>query len=338
MDLSRYARQMVLAPFGRAGQEKLAKSAVLVVGCGALGSVQAELLARAGVGRLTIVDRDIPEIHNLQRQVLFDENDVAKRTPKAVAAADRLKTINSEIQISGLVADVTGENVEKLASDADVVLDGTDNFDTRFLLNDACVKLGRPWVYGGVLGTGGMVMPVEPGVGPCLRCIFTDPPDAASQPTCETQGVMNTAVMTIASMQVTEAFRILLGHGGGVHQLRMVDLWTGVNSAITALREADCPCCGLKKFEFLEQVKSTRTTVFCGRNAVQVSQPDGATFDPDGLKARLDGIGCVKQNGLLMEFEAEGRRMLIFPDGRVLVMGTTDPALARTLVARYVGC
>jgi len=337
-DSSRYSRQMVLPQFGRAGQERLASAATLVVGSGALGSIHAELLARAGVGRIVIADRDIPEMHNLQRQMLFDEADVEARTPKATAAARKLRRINSSIAIEEQVTDVTSENIEKLLKGADIVLDGTDNFDTRYLINDACVKLSKPWIYGGVLGTGGMMMPIEPGKGPCLRCVMPDPPDAVSMPNCETNGVLNTVVMTVAAMQVTEALRILLGHSGLEHSLRMIDLWSGEYSSVKITRETDCPACGRRKFDFLDTIRGARTTVFCGRNAVQVSPGGIQETSLENLAKKLEGMGTVRMNGILLEAEMEGHRMIVFPDGRVLVMGTTDPALARTLVARYVGC
>ena len=207
---SRYDRQAVLEVIGRAGQEALARSTVLVVGCGALGSTQAELLARAGVGRLILVDRDVLELHNLQRQLLFDEQDVRERMPKAAAAARRLRAVNSEIAVEALVTDVTATNVAELLRPADLAIDGTDNFETRYVLNDAAVQANKPWVYGGVLGTDGTVMAVRPGQGPCLRCIFPDPPDAHLLPTCETQGVLNTAVVWVAAFQVTEALKLIL--------------------------------------------------------------------------------------------------------------------------------
>jgi adenylyltransferase/sulfurtransferase len=335
--LYRYSRQLVLPGIGRSGQEKLLKSSVLVVGCGALGSAQSEMLARAGVGKLIIADRDVLELHNLQRQLLFDEDDVAARTPKAPAAAKRLRKINSGIEIADLVADVTSLNVEKIIAGADVVLDGTDNFETRYLLNDVCVKAGKPWVYGGVLGSEGMVMAVRPGRTACLRCVFPDPPDSTSQPTCETNGVLNTVVAVVAAWQSTEILKLLLGHpdAGGV--LRSFDPWKGIANAISVSREEECPCCGHRDFEFLAAKRGSSATVFCGRNAVQVSPSEETALDLERLAGRLGEVGKVAFSGMLLEFETEGKRLVIFPDGRVLVMGCTDKAVARSLVARYVG-
>ena len=210
-DNNRYARQQILPEIGENGQAKLAQSSVFIVGCGALGCFQAELLARAGLGRLRIADRDLVEWSNLQRQVLFDESDAAANVSKAEAAAHRLRAINSTISVESLAVDVTTRNAESLLADADLVLDGTDNFETRYLVNDVCIKQGKPWVYAGVLGTVGMVMPVLPGLGPCLRCVVPSPPDPGAVPTCDTAGVLNSAVAVMASMQVTIGLRILLG-------------------------------------------------------------------------------------------------------------------------------
>ena len=337
MPSDRYARQAALAVIGPAGQQRLAASTVLVVGCGALGSTQAELCARAGVGSLVLVDRDIVELSNLHRQSLFTEQDVHDRLPKAAAAERRLREINSEIEIEGLVVDLTAANVVELIRRADVVLDGTDNFETRYLLNDASVREGKPWVYGGVLGTEGLVLPVDPGTGPCLRCVFPEPPDGRGLPTCETLGVLNAAVAWVAALQVVEALRRLTGAPPAPPELRALDVWRGWVSSVKAPRAEDCPCCGQRRFEFLEQGRGSSSTVLCGRNAVQVTPEKPGALDLEQLAAGLRPLGTVAMTGLVLDFEVAGRRLVVFPDGRVLVMGTTDPAEARTLVARYIG-
>ena len=334
---SRYARQSVLGVIGDAGQEKLQAATVLVVGCGALGSTQAELMARAGVGRLILVDRDVLELHNLQRQLLFDEQDVRDRLPKAVAAARRLRAINAAITIEDVVADVTAGTIADLMRPADLIIDGTDNFETRYLLNDAAVKEGKPYVYGGVLATEGAVMAVRPGRGPCLRCIFPDPPDARNLPTCETQGVLNTAVVWVAALQVTEMIKLLLHPAGTDFKLHALDVWSGTARAFEARRDENCVCCGQRRYEFLSGERGSASTVFCGRNAVQVTPEQRSAPDFKKLGERLAPFGSVTVNGLVLEFTFGDQRMIVFPDGRVLVIGTTDTAEARSLVARYIG-
>jgi adenylyltransferase/sulfurtransferase len=334
---ARYSRQAILGVIGEAGQRRLARSTVLIVGCGALGGVQAELMARAGIGRLILVDRDVPELHNLQRQLLFDEQDVRERMPKAAAAARRLRAINSEIAIEALVADVMAANVEELLGPADLLLDGTDNFETRYLLNDAAVKAGKPWIYGGVLGTDGTVMAVRPGLGPCLRCLSPEPPDARLLPTCETQGVLNTAVVWVAALQVTEALQLLVRDPGPGFELHSLDVWHGTTRAVEVARDEACACCVERRFEFLNGERGSSSTVFCGRNAVQVTPENGTAPDFARLRERLEPLGTVTAGGLVLEFTRGGHRMVVFPDGRVLVMGTTDTAEARSLVARYLG-
>ncbi|MBE0569497.1 MAG: ThiF family adenylyltransferase [Deltaproteobacteria bacterium] len=334
---SRYARQSVLEVIGQAGQRKLAESTVLVVGCGALGSIQAELFARAGVGRMILADRDVLELHNLQRQLLFDEQDVRERMPKASAAARRLRAVNSGITIEGVITDVTATNIEELLRPADLALDGTDNIETRYLLNDAAVKAGKPWVYGGVLGTDGTVMAVRPGHGPCLRCIFPDPPGAGELPTCETQGVLNTAVAWVAALQVTEAIRLIVGEPISGSRLHSLDIWRGSVTPVTVGRDMECVCCGQRRFEFLDSDRGSSATSFCGRNAVQITPERSHAPDFTVLQERLSPLGTVTVNGLVLEFHCDDHRLVIFPDGRVLVMGTTDTAEARSLVARYIG-
>jgi len=333
----RYARQTALPVIGLKGQERLLSTTLLIIGCGALGSVQAELAARAGIGRIIIADRDIPEIHNLQRQTLFDERDVLDRIPKAEAAVRRLRAINSEIVVEPVITDVTRENILDLVAQADIVLDGTDNFETRYLINDACVSKGKPWVYGGTLGTRGLVLSVRPGAGPCLRCVFPDPPSSGPHPTCETDGVLNTAVMIAASLQVNMAFKTLLCEETAVDYLWRFDLWQSEVKHSLISRDQNCVCCGLRNFEYLNAARGASSIVFCGRNGVQITPDHPVISDLKQLAEKLSVVGTVSSNGLVLECIVDHRRLVIFPDGRVLVLGTTDPSEARSLAARILG-
>jgi adenylyltransferase/sulfurtransferase len=334
---NRYARQIALSVIGQTGQERLHSACLLIIGCGALGSAQAELAARAGIGTIIIADRDIPELHNLQRQMLFDERDVLERMPKAEAAARRLRAINSEIHIEPVVADVTRDNVLDLVAQADLILDGTDNFETRYLINDACVHESKPWIYGGTLGTCGIIMAVRPGEGPCLRCIFPEPPSTGAHPTCETDGVLNTAVVITAAMQVNMAFRILLGAYFSENCLYSFDLWKAGMRPVTVERDSECVCCSARHFEFLNAVRGSSSTVFCGRNAVQIVPERPVSTDFKELAERLSPLGEISFNGLVLECSIGQHRLIVFPDGRILILGTTDPSEARSLVARYLG-
>ena len=334
----RYARQAALDEIGAEGQRRIGGASVLIVGCGALGSHLAEWAARAGVGRLILVDRDVLELHNLQRQVLFTEEDVRARLPKAVAAARRLREINSAIRIDEAVEDVTPENVAGFVRQADVVLDGTDNFLTRYLLNDAAVREGRPWIYGGVLGTEGTVMAVRPGEGPCLRCVFDEPPDAGAFATCEMRGVLGTMVGWVAALQVTEALKLLVGAAAEETRLHAMDIWKGRAVSARVRRNAACVCCGQRRFEYLDAERGSVAVSFCGRNAVQIAPLQAATVDLPQLAERLKAVGRVTFNGFLLECETGARRLVVFPDGRVMVMGTTDTAEACALAAKVIGC
>lgn len=247
----RYRRQAALRVVGPEGQRKLAASTVLVVGCGGLGSAQAQFLARAGVGRLILADRDVIQLFNLPYQFIYDERDVEERMPKAEAAARRLRAVNSGITIEPVVVNVTAANAEELLARADLLMDATDNLETRYLLNDAAVKAGKPWIYGGVLGTDGTVMAVCPGEGPCLRCLFPEQPAAGLLPGCDAYGVLNTAVAWTAALQVTEALKLLTGAPDKDFKFHTLDIWQGTVSAVSAERRADCPCCGRRNFEFL---------------------------------------------------------------------------------------
>lgn len=333
----RYSRQRVLAEIGAEGQQRLADASVLLVGCGALGSVQSELLVRAGIGAIRIVDRDVVEEHNLQRQVLFDEGDAAAGLPKAEAAVRKLRRINSAARIEGLVTDMTSHNIERLMADADVVVDGTDNFETRYLINDACVKHGKPWIYGGVVSTTGMTLTVVPGKGPCLRCLFPDPPPVGSLPTCETAGILNTLPTVIASLQATEAIKLIVGDEPEQCRLFTMNLWDRSFHAMAIAKNRDCPCCGKAQFDFLEAESVSWTRALCGRNAVQISPPQPTQLYLEDLSKRLRHVGKVTRTGLLLQLDINDYRLLVFPDGRAIVKGTADETVARTLYAKYLG-
>lgn len=334
----RYARQRLFAPFGQEGQSRLAASRVALVGCGALGTHLAQHLARAGVGRLRICDRDFVELNNLQRQVLFDEQDARDNLPKAAAAAAKLKRINGEIEIEGRIVDVNPSNVETLVGDADLVLDGTDNFETRFLLNDACLKLKKPWVYGGCVGADGMVLAVIPGKTACFRCFVPDAPEPGSVATCDTAGVLGPAVGVVASLQAAEALKFLTGHPEALAEgLVTVDVWGNRQHVFRMARNPECPACGKGRYDFLEGGASGAATTLCGRNAVQIRPASEASLDLRALERRLAAVGAVRRNEYLLRLDADGFEVTVFPDGRAIVRGTDDPVRARAVYAKYVG-
>jgi adenylyltransferase/sulfurtransferase len=332
----RYVRQSLLSELGQAGQRALGQGSVMVLGCGALGAMAANALARAGVGRILVVDRDVVELNNLHRQVLYDEDDVAAGLPKAEAAANRLRRINSEIQVQGRALDVNPRNVEQLVQEVSLVVDGSDNFETRYLLNDACVKQGKPWIYCGVIGVSGLLMNVLPGRGPCLRCLFPQMPPVGSLPTCETRGVLGTVPMTLASIQATEAIKLLVGKQP-LEGLLSVNLWDSSYRTITVLPAQECPACGRGQFDFLAARATSWVTSLCGRDAVQITPPVEASLSLDRLAGELAPLGKIRRSGLMLTLEVQGFEMMIFPDGRVIVRGTTDEALARSLYARFIG-
>jgi adenylyltransferase/sulfurtransferase len=337
--MERYSRQILFEGIGEEGQRRLRASRALVVGCGALGSAQVEMLARAGVGHLRIVDRDFVEESNLQRQTMFTEADARERVPKAVAAARRVAEINSDVGCEFEVADVSRSNVERLIEGCDVVLDGTDNFSTRYLLNDACVKNDVSWIYGAAVGSYGVTMTVRPRVSPCLRCVFPEMPAAASAPTCDTAGVIMPVIAVVAAVQVTEALKLLTGRAESLHGgLMRFDVWRNEWRRVALERRAPgCPACALGRFESLESEGGGATTVLCGRDAVQVTPERAASVDLDSLAARLRSAGEVKSNPYLVRLRAGEYELTVFKDARAIVRGTDDPALARTLYARYVG-
>jgi molybdopterin-synthase adenylyltransferase len=332
---SRYSRQQRFPPWGERGQAKFGASRVALVGCGALGTVQAEILTRAGVGMLRIIDRDFVELSNLQRQFLFSEADAAEGTPKAIAAARRLTQINSEVEIDPLVADLTASNAADLLENIDLILDATDNFETRYLINDFAVRENIPWVYGAAVASYGLKLAVIPGVAACLKCIYPEPP-AGAQPTCETAGVLGTVTATIAALQTADAMKILAGAENFVARLTTLDLWTGEIRQIAApARDPQCPCCGLRNFLHLDGSKRAPISL-CGRNAVQIHER-ARPLDLNDLAMRLGQFAEVRANEFALRVTLDAYDLTIFPDGRAIIKGTTDVGIARSLYARYVG-
>jgi adenylyltransferase/sulfurtransferase len=341
ISLDRYSRQMRFHGMGEAGQKRLLQSRVTLCGCGALGTVLANALVRAGVGHLRLIDRDFIEMSNLQRQVLFDEHDVTENLPKAEAAARKLAAINSSVYVEPVVTDIDRTNILDLVSDADLVLDGTDNFEIRYLINDAAVKLNKPWVYGGCIGSHGQTMTILPGQTPCLRCVFEAAPSPGEAGTCETAGVLGPIVNIIASYQATEALKVLTGRIDQINrELLYFDIWDNVQRRIKIaplLGKVDCPCCQQRRFEWLEGAYGSQTTSLCGRNAVQVSQRAAARLNFEDMARHLEQLGEVSYNRFLLKFNAEGCEFTVFPDGRAIIKGTSDEDRARTLYAKYIG-
>ncbi len=336
MDTSKYSRQILFSPIGVGGQRKLLESKAVILGCGALGTAQANALVRAGVGNVRIVDRDFVEESNLQRQMLFDEADAKANLPKAVAAERKLRQINSAASVEGIVADADGSNIEEFIEGFHVVLDATDNFETRYLLNDAAVKLGIPWIYGAVVASYAATMTILPGRTACLACVFPKSPQGMHE-TCDTAGVIGPAVSWGAAIQCTEAFKILLGRQTELHgSLLAYDLWSNRFQQIKAVRDLECRVCGAREFAYLERGAASHVSM-CGRNSVQIHQTESRALDLAALKARLERFGPVLANDFLLKCSLDLYELTVFPDGRVIVKGTQDPAVARGLYARYIG-
>ena len=363
MTTSRYHKQMLFAGIGKEGQQKLGDSRILLVGCGALGCVLADAMIRAGVGHVRIVDRDFVELSNLQRLVLFDEQDVADHLPKVIAAARRLRRVNSEVTIEPIVADVDYANIAELADGVSLILDGTDNFEIRYLINDLSLEKNIPWIFTGCTGAVGQVMPVFPHESACLRCLMPLPPPPGATETCDTAGVLGPAVNVVASLQAAIALRILVGQTQQVdRKLHIVDVWNGSFRAVdvSKLRESQqCPACQNGERLWLTGSQRSASTVLCGRNAVQITPPEKLSLSLSDLAIRLALAGSVTSNPFLIrvtiprsaeqpEVESPGGDLVamndttpfeltIFPDGRAIIRGTSDPAVARTLYSRYVG-
>ena len=340
MNEDRYHRQRMVPQLGDAGQQRLADSSVAVIGCGALGTVAADLLARAGVGRLLLIDRDVVEATNLQRQVLFAESDLGR--PKAAAAAQRLASVNSSIDIVPEIADFDASNAERLTEGCDLLIDGLDNFETRYLVNDLAVSSGRPWCYGGAVGTTGMSTVIIPGRTPCLRCTFPDPPAPGLSPTCDTAGILGPVIHMVAAHQCMQAIKILSGHIDDVDvRLHSFDAWSGTRHAMDpGAPRASCPCCGERNFEWLRGDRIASSTVLCGRDAVQI-KPDSSGTDVDlpTLADRLADHGRFRSTGEVLRGHLDDPAVdvTVFPDGRALIHGCATPEQARTIYARYIG-
>ena len=364
---SRYSRQIRFSPLGEPGQRRIRASKVAIVGCGALGSVQAEMMARAGVGVLRLIDRDFVEWSNLQRQFLFDENDAAEAMPKAAAAARRLARVNSEVALEPVVADLTASNAAELFDGIHLILDGADNFETRYLINDVAVRAGIPWIYGAAVGSYGLKVAILPGRTACLRCMYPEYP-RTPQPTCETEGVLAPVTATIAALQVADALKILACGANTMEaplealkenatalaenadaltenssdsrittaRITTVDVWSGEIRQINApAPDPDCPCCARGEFVYLDGSRRAPISL-CGRNAVQIHER-ARPVDLGELARRLGTIAPVRSNQFALRADLEPYELMVFPDGRAIVRGTTDVGLARSLYARYVG-
>ena len=337
IDEGRYSRQIRFAPIGSAGQVRLAKARVLILGCGALGAACAEQLCRSGVGMLRLVDRDFVEASNLQRQSLYTDRDAAACLPKAVAAADHLRSINPSCSLESIVRDVRPAHIEGLLSGIDLAIDGSDNFPTRHLLNEACCKLGIPWVFGACVGAYGLSMPVLPGETPCLRCLQDQLPDAGDSPTCDTSGIIAPIVQVIAGWQVAEALKIIVGDRASVRrELWTTDLWAGTlqRLRLAGWRHADCVACGARPTYPLLHAQDSGGIVLCGRDAVQVQR--AAVGDMARLRARL-GASVVLANDHLVRWRDGDQIATCFSDGRVMVQGCTDIERARSFCDRWLG-
>lgn len=332
----RYSRQVLFGGIGAAGQRKLGAAHVAVVGCGATGSAIASLLARAGVGSLRIIDRDYVELSNLQRQSLFDEADAAECLPKAIAAARKIGAFNSQISVEPQVADLTPANVETLLAGTTLILDGTDNFETRYLLNDFAVSRSLPWIYTAAVGSYGVTLNVLPGKTACLACVFPDAPRGAVE-TCETAGILNSAVNLAASIAATEALKLLVGAEDRIRRtLLSFDVWTNERAELGAAQpRPECRTCGQRDFLHLAGEGRAHITL-CGRNAVQIHERH-RPLDFAEMTERLKPHGTVRHNDFVLKFFHEPYEMTLFPDGRAIIKGTTDTGLARSLYARYVG-
>ena len=340
LDADRYSRQTRFPPLGPDGQAKLAAARVAVVGCGALGSVVAMTLARAGVGFLRLIDRDIPELSNLPRQVLFDEADVAAGLPKAVAAAGRLATINSEISIEPVVADLSAANAADLLGGCDVIVDGSDNFEARFLVNEVACRRLVPWVHGGAIGAEGRVLAIVPGRTACLRCLIPEPPAAGSLPTFDTAGIIGPAAVVVGAVEAAEAIKLVVGAPEAAsNRLLVCDLWSNVWRTVdlAPLVAAGCPTCRAADYPWLEGRLGGRPTLLCGRDAVQVPSAGGGV-DLAAVAARLALVGTVVANRWIVRADVEeGIQLAVFADGRAIVTGTREEARARAIVSRYLG-
>jgi molybdopterin-synthase adenylyltransferase len=339
-ELARYSRQMQCPQIGPAGQRRLRQATVTLVGCGALGSVLASTLVRAGIGALRLIDRDFIEVDNLQRQMLFDEQDMIANLPKAEAAARKLVRINSAVEVEGIIADISPANIEHLCGSADLLLDGTDNLETRYLLNDLAVKHDIPWVYAACIATEGLVLGIIPHATPCLRCVWDTPPAPGLIATCDTAGILAATASVVGSLAATEAMKILVGRPGELGGLLAVDVWAGKLRRVNvqaAHEGADCPCCGQGRYEFLSGERGSSATALCGRDAVQVLPAAETQVNFRSIVNRLPSAARPAYSEYMLKFHVSELRVTLFRDGRAIVQGTTDLAVARGVIAKYVG-
>ena len=333
----KYSRQVLFAPIGGAGQERLLAASAVLVGCGAIGAAAAVLLVRAGVGRVRLIDRDFVEASNLQRQILYDEQDAREALPKAIAAERKLRAMNSGVHVEGVIGDVSARNVRELLSGFDVILDGTDNFETRLLINDFAVKFSRPWIYAAAVASYGLTMLVRPGLTACLACFLDEQNGAGLEETCDTIGVLGPIVNLIASLEVAEALKLL--SGGEEHltnRLQSCDVWSGHFQSMRLERNPECRACGRREFSYLEGDAQPHITM-CGRDSVQIHER-GRALDLAALRARLEpAVSNVRHNDFLLRFGVPPYEMTVFADGRAILKGSNDPAVARSIYARYIG-
>ncbi len=331
----RYSRQILFGPIGERGQARIREAAVCIVGCGALGSFQAEALARAGIGRLRLIDRDYIDYTNLQRQWLYTEADAREESPKAMAAARRLHELNRHVEVEPLVTDLTPSNAEELIAGCDLILDGTDNFETRYLLNDLSVKRNLPWIYGAAIGSYGIVMPVVPGRGPCFACVYPEPPHGL-QPTCDVNGVLASTTSLAAALQIGMALRLIVGWPDFECRIQTVDIWSGMAKQVRAGEpDPECRVCAKREFRYLEGKQRVPISL-CGRNAVQLHD-SARPIDLQQLADRLRPFGDVRVNEFALRIALPKYELTFFPDGRAIVKGTTDVGIARGVYAKLIG-
>jgi molybdopterin-synthase adenylyltransferase len=332
----KYSRQTLFAAIGEQGQQRLLASSAVIVGCGAIGAAAANLLTRAGVGKLRIIDRDFVEPSNLQRQTLFDEADALAALPKAIAAERKLRSINSSVSVEGIIADLGPHNAAELLVPFDLILDGTDNFETRFLINDFAVQNGKPWIYAAAVASYGLTMTIRPGVTACLACLMETQQQGLEE-TCDTVGVLGPIVNLISSLEVAEAMKLLSGRADALHsRLVSCDIWSGHFQSLRIARNPDCRACARREFPYLEGQAQPHITM-CGRDSVQIHERNRA-LDLATLRSRLSPtVSDVRHNEFLLRFRVPPYEMTIFSDGRAILKGTKDPAIARSLYARYIG-
>ncbi len=337
---TRYSRQVRFEPIGEAGQTKIMNARMVLIGCGGLGTCIADMLVRAGIGTLVIADRDFVDESNLQRQILFDTDDVARNMPKAEAARKKLKRINPHVQVEAIVRDVDAISIGDIVNGADVILDGTDNFETRFLINDVSIANSIPWVYGAVVGSYGLSKTIVPGKTACLRCLFDHAPSPGTTDTCDTAGIIAPIVHMIASVQACQALKLISGcYDDTEDTLVIFDVWKGEYRGVDMrhARNQSCPACGKKQFEYLNAERGSFVTTLCGRNAVQLSWKESHTINLEEIAAALSGVGDVSCNRFLLKFIAPDATITLFADGRAIIEGTDDPGVARVLYSKYIG-